>query len=187
MSPGNQFRSVWLVHYTGGHDINANPLDFPIVSFIGDSMLQDSCKQRSLRLFIVTSLLRFPTYIFFMLSFCVCFKCCVCCIGCSCWFFICCCVECCTWYFCCCFSRRLGDTERVVGICLSKAVFDIESRIAVCVSTKGFIISSLERSSFWRKSGLSSKILQHLWGWFSIFYSEHHWVNWLAIQFYCLR
>ena len=94
---------------------------------------------------------------------------CVCCIGCSCWFSICCYVECCTWCFRCCFSPRLRDTERVVGICLSKAVLDIESRIAVCVSTKGFI-SSLERSSFWRKSKLSSTILQHLWGWFSNFF-----------------
>ena len=52
----------------------------------------------------------------------------------------------------CCVSQRLGDTERVVGVCLSEAVFDIESRIAVCVLTIDFIISSLERSSFWRKS-----------------------------------
>ena len=114
--------------------------------------------------------MRFPTFIFFMLSFCVRFKCCVCCIGCSCWFSICCCVECCTWCFRCCFSRRLRDTERVVGVCLSEAVLDIELRIAVCVSTKDFIISSLEGGSLWKKSRLTSAMLQHLWGWFSNFF-----------------
>ena len=106
--------------------------------------------------------MRFPTYTFFKLYFCVRFKCCVCCIGCSCCFSICCCDECCTICFHCCFSWRLGDTEGVVGVCLSEVVFYIESRLAVCVSTKDFIISSLERSSFWRKSKLSSTILQHL-------------------------
>ena len=45
-----------------------------------------------------------------------------------------------------------------------------ESRIAVCVSTKDFIISSLEKSSLWKKTRLSSTILQHLWGWFSNFF-----------------
>ena len=39
-------------------------------------------------------------------------------------------------------------------------VFDIESRIAVCVSTKDFIISSLERSSFWRKVGLKFEVIK---------------------------
>ena len=104
-----------------------------------------------------------------MLHFWALFKCYVSYIGCSCWFSVCCCVECCTWC-------KLLFLTKVRWYWKSRRSLFVWSGIWYWIENcslrfdKDFIISPLERSSFWRKSWLSSSILQHLWGWFSNFF-----------------